>query len=34
MTIKLTWYGHATMGLEVNTHRLLIDPFFSGNPAA
>lgn len=34
MTIKLTWYGHATMGLEVNAHRLLIDPFFSGNPAA
>jgi len=34
MTIKLTWYGHATMSLEVGKHRLLIDPFFSGNPAA
>jgi len=34
MTIKLTWYGHATMSLEVNKHRLLIDPFFSGNPTA
>jgi L-ascorbate metabolism protein UlaG (beta-lactamase superfamily) len=34
MTIKLTWYGHATMSLDVNGHQLLIDPFFSGNPAA
>lgn len=31
---KLTWYGHATLGLETSGHKLLIDPFFSGNPAA
>lgn len=34
MSIKLTWYGHATMQLDVNDTKLLIDPFFSGNPAA
>ncbi len=34
MSNKLTWYGHATLGLETGGHRLLIDPFFSGNPAA
>ncbi len=31
---KLIWYGHATLGLETGGHRILIDPFFSGNPAA
>jgi L-ascorbate metabolism protein UlaG (beta-lactamase superfamily) len=30
----LTWYGHATLGLETGGYRLLIDPFFQGNPAA
>lgn len=34
MTTKLTWYGHATLGLETDGHKLLIDPFFSGNPVA
>ena len=31
---RLTWYGHATLGLETGGHKLLIDPFFTGNPAA
>ncbi len=31
---KFTWYGHATLGLEIDGGNLLIDPFFSGNPAA
>jgi L-ascorbate metabolism protein UlaG (beta-lactamase superfamily) len=31
---KLTWYGHAALGLETGGYKLLIDPFFSGNPAA
>lgn len=31
---KLIWYGHATLGMETDGHRLVIDPFFSGNPAA
>ena len=34
MSVKLTWYGHATLGLEVDGYRLLVDPFFTGNPAA
>ena len=29
-----TWYGHATHGLKVGDSRLVIDPYFSGNPAA
>lgn len=34
MTTKLTWYGHATLGLETDGHKLIVDPFFSGNPSA
>jgi L-ascorbate metabolism protein UlaG (beta-lactamase superfamily) len=34
MSDKLTYYGHAAWGLETGGSRLLIDPFFSGNPAA
>ncbi|RME91156.1 MAG: metal-dependent hydrolase [Anaerolineae bacterium] len=34
MADKLTWYGHATLGLETGGYRVLIDPFFTGNPAA
>jgi L-ascorbate metabolism protein UlaG (beta-lactamase superfamily) len=33
MTTKLTWHGHATLGLETGGYKLIIDPFFSGNPA-
>ena len=29
-----TWYGHATLGLETGGHKIIIDPFFNGNPAA
>ena len=34
MSLKLTWYGHATLGLETGGYKLLVDPFFSDNPAA
>ncbi len=34
MSDKLTWYGHATLGLETGGYHILVDPFFSGNPAA
>ena len=34
MGSKLIWYGHATLGLETGGYRLLVDPYFSGNPAA
>jgi hypothetical protein len=29
MSVKLTWYGHATLGLETSGYKLVIDPFFS-----
>jgi len=29
-----TWHGHATHSLKVGESQLLIDPYFSGNPAA
>lgn len=34
MAFKLTWYGHATLGVETDGYRLLIDPYFKNNPAA
>jgi L-ascorbate metabolism protein UlaG (beta-lactamase superfamily) len=34
MTTKLTWHGHATLGLETGGYKLVIDPFFTGNPVA
>jgi L-ascorbate metabolism protein UlaG (beta-lactamase superfamily) len=34
MATKFTWYGHATLGLDTDGHKLLIDPFFNGNPSA
>ncbi len=34
MTTRVRWLGHAALALETAGHRLLIDPFFTGNPAA
>jgi len=34
MSFKLTWYGHATIGMEIDGRHVLVDPFFTGNPAA
>ena len=34
MGSKITWYGHATMGMTTRDYQILIDPFFTGNPAA
>ncbi|MBC8333407.1 MAG: metal-dependent hydrolase [Anaerolineae bacterium] len=34
MSLKYIWYGHGTMGLETDGHKVLVDPFFTGNPAA
>jgi L-ascorbate metabolism protein UlaG (beta-lactamase superfamily) len=34
MGLIFTWYGHAALGLETNGFRILVDPFFTGNPAA
>lgn len=32
MSDKITWFGHATLGLETEGKKVLIDPFFEGNP--
>lgn len=33
MSLKLTWYGHATWGIEFAGKRVIVDPFFDQNPA-
>ena len=32
MSLKLTWYGHAALALEVNGSKLLVDPLLADNP--
>lgn len=34
MASMLTWFGHAAIGLETGGKKLLVDPFFTGNPQA
>ena len=34
MSVKITWFGHSALGLEVGGNRLLVDPYFTNNPAA
>lgn len=34
MATTLTWYGHATFGLDIDGVKAVVDPFFTGNPAA
>ena len=34
MSLKITWYGHAALGLETGNYHILVDPFLTGNPAA
>lgn len=34
MNTKFTWFGHAALGLETGGYTVLVDPYFSGNPAA
>ncbi len=34
MSIKLTWYGHATWLIETKDHKILLDPFLDDNPSA
>lgn len=30
--MKITWYGHAALSLEIGTYTVLVDPFLSDNP--
>lgn len=32
--MKLTYFGHSALGIEVDGFHLLVDPFISGNPLA
>ncbi|TWT66767.1 metal-dependent hydrolase [Posidoniimonas polymericola] len=34
MTAHLTWFGHSTWLLELDSHKILIDPFLNDNPKA
>ncbi|HEY60664.1 MAG TPA: metal-dependent hydrolase [Anaerolineae bacterium] len=34
MFLKLNFYGHAALGLEVDSYQLLVDPFLDDNPCA
>ena len=31
--MKITWFGHSAFRLDFDGHAVLIDPFFTGNPA-
>jgi L-ascorbate metabolism protein UlaG (beta-lactamase superfamily) len=31
--MQITWFGHSAFRLDFGNHAVLIDPFFSGNPA-
>lgn len=32
MSAKITYYGHATLGIQTGKYRLIVDPYFKGNP--
>lgn len=32
--MKITFYGHASLGIEVGGKHIIVDPFITGNPAA
>jgi len=34
MTTKLTWLGHAALGLETGGYKIIVDPYLGENPAA
>jgi L-ascorbate metabolism protein UlaG (beta-lactamase superfamily) len=34
MTTRIRWLGHAAIAIETAGHKILIDPFFTGNPKA
>ncbi|MFN2236166.1 MAG: metal-dependent hydrolase [Anaerolineales bacterium] len=34
MSFTYTWFGHGTFGLETGGYKVIIDPYFTDNPAA
>ena len=34
MNTIITWYGHAAIGIETANLKILVDPYFTGNPQA
>jgi L-ascorbate metabolism protein UlaG (beta-lactamase superfamily) len=34
MSFTYTWFGHGTFGLETGEYKVVIDPYFTDNPAA
>lgn len=34
MPFTFTWYGHGTYGLKLGKYKIVIDPYFQGNPAS
>ena len=34
MSVSLRWLGHSAVALDIDGHKVLIDPFVSGNPAS
>lgn len=34
MSVSLRWIGHSAYSLDIDGHKVLIDPFVSGNPVA
>ena len=32
--MKITFYGHASLGIEVGGKHIIVDPFITGNPQA
>ena len=32
--MKITFYGHASLGIQINDIHILVDPFITGNPKA
>lgn len=33
MSASITFYGHATLGIQTGKYHLMVDPYFTGNPA-
>ena len=34
MAVTITWHGHASLSLDINGNKVLIDPYFTGCPTA